>query len=42
MSGLELQEQLARDGVTLPVILTTSFGDVPISVRGTKAGAAPR
>jgi FixJ family two-component response regulator len=39
MSGLDLQEQLARDGVNLPVILMTSFGDVPMSVRGMKAGA---
>lgn len=39
MSGLELQDQLARDGVNLPVILMTSFGDVPMSVRGMKAGA---
>ena len=39
MSGLDLQEQLAREGVSLPVILMTSFGDVPMSVRGMKAGA---
>jgi FixJ family two-component response regulator len=39
MSGLDLQEQLVRDGVSLPVILMTSFGDVPMSVRGMKAGA---
>ena len=39
MSGLDLQERLGRDGVTLPVILMTSFGDVPMSVRGMKAGA---
>jgi FixJ family two-component response regulator len=39
MSGLELQEKLARDGVDLPIILMTSFGDVPMSVRGMKAGA---
>jgi FixJ family two-component response regulator len=39
MSGLDLQEKLARDGVDLPVILMTSFGDVPTSVRGMKAGA---
>lgn len=39
MSGLDLQEQLGREGVNLPVILMTSFGDVPMSVRGMKAGA---
>jgi FixJ family two-component response regulator len=39
MNGLELQERLASDGVALPVILITGFGDVPTSVRGMKAGA---
>jgi FixJ family two-component response regulator len=39
MSGLELQEKLGRDGVHLPVILMTGFGDVPMSVRAMKAGA---
>ena len=39
MNGIELQEKLASDGVTLPVILITGFGDVPMSVRGMKAGA---
>jgi FixJ family two-component response regulator len=39
MSGLDLQAQLARDGVNLPIILMTHFGDVPMSVRGMKAGA---
>ncbi len=39
MSGLDLQDKLARDGIDLPVILMTSFADVPMSVRGMKAGA---
>jgi FixJ family two-component response regulator len=39
MSGLDLQEKLGRDGVNLPIILMTSFADVPMSVRGMKAGA---
>ena len=39
MSGLDLQEYLAREGVSLPVILMTGFADVPMSVRGMKAGA---
>jgi FixJ family two-component response regulator len=39
MSGLELQEKLGREGVNLPVILMTGFGDVPMSVRGMKGGA---
>jgi FixJ family two-component response regulator len=39
MSGLDLQEQLARDGMSLPVILMTGFADVLMTVRGMKAGA---
>jgi FixJ family two-component response regulator len=39
MSGLDLQEKLAREGVNLPIILMTSYADVPMSVRGMKAGA---
>jgi FixJ family two-component response regulator len=39
MSGLDFQAQLAAFGVQLPVILITGHGDVPMSVRGMKAGA---
>jgi FixJ family two-component response regulator len=38
-SGLELQEYLTRVNVRLPVILMTGFGDIPMSVKGMKAGA---
>jgi FixJ family two-component response regulator len=38
-NGLELQEYLKRVDVRLPVILITGFGDIPMSVRGMKAGA---
>jgi FixJ family two-component response regulator len=38
-SGLELQMALARFDITLPVILMTGFGDIPMSVKGMKAGA---
>jgi FixJ family two-component response regulator len=38
-SGLELQEYLTRINIPLPVILMTGFGDIPMSVRGMKAGA---
>lgn len=38
-NGLEFQEQLASAGVTMPVILMTGHGDIPMSVRGMKAGA---
>jgi FixJ family two-component response regulator len=38
-SGLDFQERLADLGIALPVILMTGHGDVPMSVRGMKAGA---
>ncbi|SFI13848.1 response regulator transcription factor [Albimonas pacifica] len=38
-SGLDLQAQLVERGVELPVILITGHGDIPMSVRGMKAGA---
>jgi FixJ family two-component response regulator len=38
-SGLELQIALTRFDITLPVILMTGFGDIPMSVKGMKAGA---
>jgi FixJ family two-component response regulator len=39
ISGLEFQEKLSGLGIRLPVILMTGHGDVPMSVRGMKAGA---
>lgn len=39
VNGLEFQEQLAREGSSVPVVLVTGHGDVPMSVRGMKAGA---
>lgn len=38
-SGLELQDQLNRDGIALPVIFMTGFGDIPMTVRAMKGGA---
>jgi FixJ family two-component response regulator len=38
-NGLEFQEQLARDGCDLSVIMMTGHGDIPMSVRAMKAGA---
>jgi FixJ family two-component response regulator len=40
MSGLTFQEELAKAGVGLPVIFITGHGDVPMTVRAMKAGAA--
>lgn len=39
MDGLEVQEALQSHGVSLPVIIMTGHGDVPLSVRAMKAGA---
>jgi FixJ family two-component response regulator len=39
MSGLELQEHLGAEGVSIPVIMITAYGDVPTVVRSFKAGA---
>jgi len=40
MSGLAFQQELAKAGVLLPIIFITGHGDVPMSVRAMKAGAA--
>ena len=39
MSGLQLQDELARRGLKLPVIVMTGQADVPVAVRAMKAGA---
>jgi len=39
MSGLELQEQLNRQGAMIPVIFITGHGDVPMAVEAMQAGA---
>jgi len=39
MDGLELQKKLIDGGSSLPVIIITGHGDVPIAVRALKAGA---
>ena len=40
MSGLAFQQDLANAGVQLPIIFITGHGDVPMTVRAMKAGAA--
>ena len=40
MSGLAFQQELTKAGVELPIIFITGHGDVPMSVRAMKAGAA--
>ncbi|MGV0908619.1 response regulator transcription factor [Martelella sp. FOR1707] len=40
VSGLDFQQQLASAGIYLPIIFLTGYGDVAMSVRAMKAGAA--
>lgn len=39
MNGLELQQKLTESGSSLPVIVITGHGDVPVAVKALKAGA---
>ncbi len=39
LSGLDLQQELAKAGITLPVIFITGHGNISMSVRAMKAGA---
>lgn len=38
-NGLEFQERLLELGIAVPVILMTGHGDIPMTVRGMRAGA---
>ncbi len=38
-SGLDFQERLGRDNIRIPIVLMTGHGDIPMTVRGMKAGA---
>ena len=40
LSGLDLQQELARSGVQVPIIFLTGHGNIPMTVRALKAGAA--
>jgi RNA polymerase sigma factor (sigma-70 family) len=39
LSGLELQDQMAVAGISIPIIFITGHGNIPTSVRAIKAGA---
>ena len=39
LSGLDLQEELAKGNVQIPIIFLTGHGDIPMTVRAMKAGA---
>lgn len=38
-NGLDVQERLTSQGIDLPVVLITGHGDIPMTVRGMRAGA---
>jgi FixJ family two-component response regulator len=40
LSGLDLQREMARGDIRLPIIFVTGHGDIPMTVRAMKAGAA--
>jgi two-component system NtrC family response regulator len=39
LSGLDLQEELVRTDLQIPIIFLTGYGDIPTSVRAIKSGA---
>src|SRR6266566_1419631 len=39
LSGLDLQQELAKADIQIPIIFITGRGDIPMSVRAIKAGA---
>jgi FixJ family two-component response regulator len=40
LSGLDLQLELSQAGIEIPIIFITGHGDIPMTVRAMKAGAA--
>jgi FixJ family two-component response regulator len=40
LSGLDLQAELAKASISIPIIFVTGHGDIPMSVKAMKAGAA--
>ena len=40
LSGLDLQRELTNVGIDLPIIFITAHGDIPMTVRAMKGGAA--
>jgi FixJ family two-component response regulator len=39
LSGLDLQQEMARVGIAIPLIFVTGHGDIPTSVKAMKGGA---
>ena len=40
VSGLDLQQELAKSNLRIPIVFLTGHGDIPMTVRALKAGAA--
>jgi len=40
LNGLDLQVELTKAGIEIPIIFITGHGDIPMTVRAMKAGAA--
>ncbi len=40
VSGLDLQQELEQSGAQLPIVFLTGHGDIPMTVRAVRAGAA--
>jgi FixJ family two-component response regulator len=39
LSGLDLQQELSKAGIQIPIIFITGHGDIPMTVQAMKAGA---
>jgi FixJ family two-component response regulator len=39
LSGLDLQQEMTKAGMQIPIVFLTGHGDIPLSVRAMKAGA---
>ncbi len=39
MDGLEVQQEMARRGIDMPVVILTGHGDVGVAVKAMRAGA---
>jgi len=39
LSGLDFQQELAREGIGIPIVFLTGHGDIPMTVRAIKGGA---
>jgi FixJ family two-component response regulator len=40
INGLDFQEQLRKSGLRIPIVFLTAHGDIPMTVRAMKSGAA--